>query len=319
MASYRNALPQTADRLFLTDGGMETTLVFLQGVELPHFAAFPLVEQPDGAERLRAYYRTYLDIARAAGLGFVLETPTWRANADWGARLGCDAAALAKVNAKAVALMAELRDAYAGGGTPVVVSGNIGPRGDGYDPGQVMSEAEAEAYHGQQIATFAATEADLVTAMTLTNVPEAIGVARAARAHGLPSVISFTLETDGRLPTGQTLGDAIEATDRATDGAPDYYMINCAHPSHFADVLGGRAPWLDRVRGLRANASRRSHAELDQAPDLDDGDPVALGAEYRALQALLPRLTVLGGCCGTDHRHVDQICRICAPPRARAD
>ena len=175
-----------------------------------------------------------------------------------------------------------------------------------------MTPGAAEAYHAPQIAAFAEAGADLVTAMTLNYVEEAVGVARAATAHAMPVVIAFTLETDGRLPTGQSLGDAITAVDAATGGAPAYYMINCAHPSHFAHVLPEDAPWLERLRGLRANASTRSHAELDQAPDLDDGDPDALGQDYARLRRHLPGLTVLGGCCGTDHRHVAAICRDCA-------
>src|SRR4029079_8642649 len=177
----------------------------------------------------------------------------------------------------------------------------------GYSPDRIMSAAEAQEYHAAQVAVFAASEADLVSAFTINYVNEAIGVARAAKAASMPVVISFTVETDGKLPTGQTLKDAIIETDAATGNAPAYYMLNCAHPTHFADVLSG-APWVRRLRGLRANASTRSHAALDAAPDLDAGDPVALGEQYHALRTRFPQLTILGGCCGTDHRHVEQIC-----------
>jgi homocysteine S-methyltransferase len=257
-------------------------------------------------------------MARDAGLGFVFETPTWRANRDWGAKVGYDPAALADVNRRAVALMAEMRDEYETPRSPMVISGNIGPRGDGYNPQHMMSAAEAEAYHAAQIDVFRDTEADLVSAFTLNYVDEAIGVARAAQAAGMPAVISFTVETDGRLPTGQILKDAIGETDAGTGSSPAYYMLNCAHPTHFADALAKDEPWTRRLRGLRANASTRSHAELDAAPDLDAGNPVELGAQYRDLRRRMRQFTVLGGCCGTDHRHVEQICLACTAEEREA-
>jgi S-methylmethionine-dependent homocysteine/selenocysteine methylase len=312
MPKYRHALPQLSDRLFLTDGGLETTLVFHDGMELPCFASFPLLNSADGAARLRRYYERYIAIARERRVGFVLESPTWRANADWGAKLGYSRQDLAEVNRRAIEMLAALRDERASELTPMPISGNIGPRGDGYVPGRTMSAAEAEAYHAEQIATFAATEADMVSAFTINYAEEAIGVARAASAAGMPAVISFTVETDGRLPTGQTLKEAIELVDEATDHAPAYYMINCAHPTHFAGMLEGSGAWAKRIRGVRANASKRSHAELDASTDLDDGDPAEFGGEHLELRHLLPHLTVLGGCCGTDHRHVEAIGHACA-------
>lgn len=311
MARYRNALPQLTDRMFTTDGGLETTLIFHQGIELPAFAAFDLFSRPDGLARLRAYYDSYAALAHSIGLGFILESPTWRANRDWGARLGYDAQALATSNRAAIELMRELRDAYDSPDTPMVISGNIGPRGDGYVIDRAMSAAEAAEYHGEQIRTFAATEADIVSAMTINYVEEAIGVVRAASDAGMPVVISFTLETDGRLPSGQDLGDAIEAVDRTADAAPAYYMINCAHPTHFERLFAKQEGWTRRIKGLRANASQRSHAELDNASDLDDGDPAELGRQFAALRRACPGLNVMGGCCGTDFRHVQAICFAC--------
>jgi S-methylmethionine-dependent homocysteine/selenocysteine methylase len=261
-----------------------------------------------GTVALRRYFARYAEIARANGTGFILESPTWRASADWGEKLGYSAGALASANARSIALMQELRSEFECDRTPIVVSGCVGPRGDGYDPGAVMSADEAQDYHARQIGTFAETQADMVTAVTMTNANEAIGVARAAQAAGMPVAIAFTLETDGRLPTGQGLDAAIVEVDEATRSAPAYYMINCAHPTHFDGTLQGKAPWLDRIRGLRANASKRSHAELNEAPDLDAGDPEELGLEHGALVARHPRINVLGGCCGTDHRHVERIC-----------
>jgi S-methylmethionine-dependent homocysteine/selenocysteine methylase len=321
MPKYRENLPLLSDRMFLTDGGLETTLIFHDGIELPFFAAFDLLKNEDGVNQLKRYYARHAAIAEAHGVGFVLESPTWRASADWGAKLGYSAAALAAINRRAIDLMVDLREGCESARSPMVISGCVGPRGDGYDPGRVMSTDEAEAFHAAQIGTFADTEADLVTATTMTNVEEAIGIARAAARLGMPAAISFTLETDGRLPTGATLAEAIAAVDGATGAAPLYYMINCAHPTHFASVLAGGEPWLKRLRGLRANASKRSHAELDAAPDLDDGDPAELGDDYRKLLRLVPHVTILGGCCGTDHRHVAAICAACGPllkPRSRA-
>jgi S-methylmethionine-dependent homocysteine/selenocysteine methylase len=311
-------LPQLNGGLFLTDGGLETTLIFHEGVELPHFAAFLLLRTEEGRTTLKRYYERYLDIARQDRLGFVLESPTWRASADWADRLGLSRAELATLNRASIGLMQVLREAYRGLTGPLVVSGCVGPRGDGYDPGEAMTAEAAQAYHADQIAAFVEAGADMVTAITMTNTPEAIGVARAAAAAGVPVVISFTLETDGRLPTGQPLGEAIEAVDAATSSAPAYYMINCAHPTHFAGVLRPDAPWSGRLGGLRANASRRSHQELNDSPDLDDGDPVELGKEHAELLRRLPSLKVLGGCCGTDHRHVEAIVRSCVDGRRDA-
>ncbi len=310
MTKQRSTLPQLNGGLFLTDGGIETSLIFHDGLELPYFAAFHLLKRAGGRAALYRYFARYAGIARDQGTGFILESPTWRASADWGAKLGYSRTELAKANRDAIAMMHEIREAFESERTPIVVSGCVGPRGDGYDPGQVMSPESAEAYHSEQIGVFADAGVDQVTAITMTNVNEAIGVTRAAQKAGVPVVISFTLETDGKLPTGQTLKQAIEAVDEATFNGPAYYMINCAHPTHFEDTLGD-GEWLQRVRGLRANASKRSHAELDEAPDLDDGDPVELGGQYGELRRRHPQINVLGGCCGTDHRHVEQIGAAC--------
>jgi S-methylmethionine-dependent homocysteine/selenocysteine methylase len=307
---HRHRLPQLdAARPFLTDGGLETTLIFHRGLDLPCFAAFDLLKDDSGRDELRTYSEPYVALARERGVGFILDTATWRANPDWAARLGYSLDDLDAANRAAVALAEEIRTAGEAGGTPIVINGVIGPRGDGYDPGELMSADAAERYHARQIATFADSATDMVTALTLTNPEEAIGIARAARDHGLPAVISFTLETDGRLPGGQSLSDAIERVDAQTGGSVAYFMINCAHPTHFAGVLEEDGPWRERIGGLRANASAKSHAELDEAEVLDEGDPAALGAQHRALRPLLGAVSVLGGCCGTDLRHVDAIGR----------
>jgi len=304
---YRERLPQLDGGVFLTDGGIETTLIYHHRLDLPLFAAFDLLKDDEGTEQLRLYYAPYAITARERGVGLVLESPTWRASPGWAEKLGYSDAELDALNRKAIALMEELRAEYQGA-APIVISGCVGPEGDGYAPETMLTADEAERYHGVQIGTFADTAADLVTAITMTHAEEATGVTRAAVAAGLPVVISFTLETDGRLPSGQALGGAIAQVDDATDGAPAYYMINCAHPTHFERAVSGGEPWVQRLRGLRTNASTKSHAELDEAEELDEGDPGDLAARHVTLQALLPNVNVLGGCCGTDHRHIDAIC-----------
>jgi len=300
----RDKLPQLHGDLFLTDGGIETTLIFHQGLELPLFAAFDLLKDEEGTEALRRYYEPYAALAGERGLGFVLESPTWRASPRWASGLGYSDEELDALNRKAIALMEELRDRYDGGVAPIVISGCIGPQDDGFSPATKLSAADARDYHAAQIGTFRDTAADMVAAITITYADEAVGIARAAEEAGLPSAISFTLEKDGKLPSGQALGEAIEQVDDETASAPAYYMINCVHPTHFERVLEDGAPWVERIRGLRANASTKSHAELDEATELDEGDPADLGARYAALRSRLPNLNVLGGCCGTDHRHV---------------
>jgi homocysteine S-methyltransferase len=307
-SAARKQLPQVAGAPFITDGGMETTLVFHHGIDLPHFAAFDLLKDEPGRAALREYYAPYIALARTHDVGVVLDTPTWRANPDWGELLGYSAEALDDLNRRAVALVEELRTDDDAAAAPIVISGCVGPRGDGYRVDARMTTADAERYHARQIGTFAETAADLVTALTMTYAEEAIGIVRAARSVEMPAVVSFTVETDGRLPSGQPLKEAIEHVDAETDAAPSYFMINCAHPTHFDHVLERGASWLDRIGGLRANASMKSHAELDEAEELDEGDPADLGARYGALRSRLPNVHVVGGCCGTDHRHVGAMC-----------
>jgi S-methylmethionine-dependent homocysteine/selenocysteine methylase len=290
---------------------LETTLIFHEGWDLPIFQAFALLESERGRAALRAYFDRCLRLAVEHGTGFVLESPIWRASPDWGAKVGCGREALADINRAAIDLMSKIRYANETEHTPIVISGCIGPRGDGYDPGKLMSAEEAQSYHAWQVGVLREAGADFVCGFTMNNINEALGLACAAQAADIPCVISFTVETDGRLPTGDSLADAIEAVDAATERTPAYYMINCAHPTHFEQVLDGSAAWMTRLRGLRANSSKRSHAELDNATDLDTGNPQELGAEYAALLRRFPHINVLGGCCGTDHRHVECIGLAC--------
>lgn len=317
MSKYRNALPQLTSRdVFITDGGIETDLIFHHGQELPSFASFVLLQDEKGSESLRNYFRGYAEIARNEKVGLVLEAATWRSNFDWGKQLGYSENDLEEINRKAIDMLVEFREEYENEDTKVVISGCLGPRGDGYNPSNVMSAKEAQTYHGVQIATFSKTEADLVTAITMNYVEEALGIAQAAKSLGMPVVISFTVETDGKLPTSQTLKDAIEQVDKETGNYPAYYMVNCAHPTHFADVLESGEAWAKRISGVRANASKKSHAELDFSVELDEGNPAELGQDYIVLFDKLKNLKVLGGCCGTDSRHIAEICKTALQHRA---
>jgi homocysteine S-methyltransferase len=311
MSNLSNALPQHRDGTFLADGGLETTLVFLERIDLPSFAAFPLVLSEAGRETLTRYFAPYLAEAERRGVGFVLDTPTWRANPDWAEKLGFGLEDLLDANRRAVAFAAELRNKVGAPSIPIVLNGVIGPRGDGYVVGSAMTADEAASYHRPQIEALRDGGADMVSAITMTYAEEAVGIAHAARACGVPVALSFTVETDGRLPSGQDLKAAIEETDAATGNTPAYYMINCAHPDHFRGALASGEPWIDRILGIRANASRKSHAELDASTELDIGDPAELGRQYRDLRSQLPKLRIFGGCCGTDHRHIVAICEAC--------
>lgn len=314
MAKYRHDLPQLKGGLFLSDGGMETTLIFHHGVELPLFASFVLLETEEGRRHLRAYYESYLKIARQRGLGFVLDTATWRANLDWGRQLGYAPERLREINRVSIAMLEELRARWETPSTPCIINGVIGPRGDGYKAGN-MDAIEAEDYHAFQAEIFAGTSADMISAITMNTIPEAVGIARAAKAAKMPCVIAFTVETDGRLARGNSLREAIETVDEKSDGYPLYFMINCAHPAHFEQALEAGEPWLNRVRGIRANASTKSHQELDESTTLDAGDIADLSRRYRALTRSFPAMRVLGGCCGTDHRHIAAICEAVAGPQ----
>jgi S-methylmethionine-dependent homocysteine/selenocysteine methylase len=317
MAKYRNNLPQLTDGIFLTDGGILTTLIFHEGFELPDLAFFHLLKDERGSQALRNYYRQYAALARDYGVGFICESATWRANPDWTKKLGYSDEEFVEVNRQAIEMPRDIRREFENEKTKIVISGCVGPRGDGYVPTSAMSAKEAQDYHSAQIRVFSETEADMVTAITMNYVEEAIGIAEAAKSSGMPVVISFTVETDGKLPTGQTLKEAIESVDEATGRAPAYFMINCAHPTHFENVLKADESWTQRIRGIRANASVKSHAELNEGTELDAGNPTELGEQHRELLNKLKNLKVLGGCCGTDLRHIEAICKAAVSKTAR--
>ncbi|MCP5024986.1 MAG: homocysteine S-methyltransferase [Actinomycetia bacterium] len=299
-------LPQLGGGVFLGYFGMETDLIFNQGVDLPGFASYPLLETITGRDTLRHYCSELVGLAREVGAGVVLETPTWVANRDRGAEIGYDPARLQELNRAGVDLIRGVRDDN--DDVETVLSCTVGPRHDAYNPESYMSVGEAQRYHSEQIGWVADTGIDMIGAYTLAYPEEAAGVGLAARAASLPVVVGFTVETDGRLPNGQSLEAAIGYVDTATGDGVAYYVINCAHPDHFDDVLED-APWMSRVRGVIANASRCSHEELDSSEVLDDGDPVELGELISGIRTRFPHVGVVGGCCGTDMRHMAEIAR----------
>lgn len=309
MANNKTTLPHESANLFLIDGGIETTLIFQEGFDIPHFAAFDLLKEEKGSKVIKNYFKKYLNIAKDFKTSFILESPTWRANPDWIEKIGYPKSAISEINEKAVQLLIDLKNEFVKDLDFIAISGCIGPRGDGYAPKNKMSIEEAQEYHSKQIDVFKHTSVDMISAKTMVYVEEAIGIVRAAGRVNLPIVISFTVEKNGKLPTGMSLKEAIKQVDESVKEPPLYFMINCAHPTHFTNELlnGKNDPWIKRIKGLRANASCKSHAELDEAIELDRGNPRKLGSEYRKLKDVFDHLNVFGGCCGTDDKHILEI------------
>lgn len=296
-------------RFFLSDGGLETTMIFDYGFDLPCFSAAALLDTEEGRNALSGYFETYLDIARRTGRGFLLDAPTWRAGANWAGPLGMTTDAVLAINGLAVDFVRDIRDRNETDTLPILINGLVGPSGDAYEIESELTAQRAMEIHAPQIHALGKSGVDLISAMTLNHAGEGAGIAIAAKEIDVPVVISFTLETDGRLPSGQPLSEAIDEVDSASNKAPLYFMINCAHPDHFRSVLEGGSRWVERIGGIRANASRLSHAELDASEELDSGDPNELSDLHRDLLEVLPKIRVVGGCCGTDSRHVGCIAR----------
>jgi len=305
----------------LTGGGIETYLLFIQNLELREFCGFELYMQPEELRRAEeAFLRPTADAALESGCDLLVDAMTWRAQTDYLRALGYDDALLETINQDAVrwvrGFIERWRSSNPGAQeTTLFVSGDVGPRGDGYRvEGEIPIEA-ALAYHKRQIDALASAGADVIAALTMTNVNESIAIVRAARESGLPCIVSPTVETDGRTPEGISLGSFIERVDAATEAAPLFYMVNCAHPSHLDATLRSakqrKEGWLDRFEGLRANASCKSHEELDNSTEIDRGDPAALASELVGLSKEYG-LRLLGGCCGTDSEHIRAIAeRLC--------
>ena len=301
-------LPQLKGGTYLTDGGTETFLMYKRGFELPHFSAFHLLNDPAACEAIKQYYRDHAAVAQKYGTGFIYCSLTYRASSDWGKLLGYSRQGLADMNNKAIELYRAVASEFAGDDGNTVFSGCIGPRGDAYRLNQQITAGAAEAYHLEQIQTFKQAGADMVTALTPNTVDEAIGIARAAQSIGLPSVISFTLDENSRLKSGPSIKEAIEQVDEAVDAAPAYYMINCSHPIEFEPALEP-GDWVKRLCGIRPNASSMAKGVLCKLGHLEEGDPMELGQQMGDVAGRYPHINVWGGCCGTDHVHLDEICK----------
>lgn len=310
MLKYRSELPQLSSETFMTDGGIETDIIFNKGIDLPEFSAFDLLKNKEGRQILKNYYYDYLSIAKKRCKGFVLEAPTYRASPDWMVKIGYTLDELQSIHEVAMEILEGLRQEFETENFKIPISICIGPRGDGYVPGKMMTAEEAEAYHKPQIKVASNTNADLVSALTINYNTEAIGIVNAAKSLKMPVVISYTVETDGNLPSGQSLKTALETLDDVTDNYVSYFMINCAHPEHFKSVLDSKEAWVNRIKGLRANASKKSHAELNESETLDIGNKKELAQDYTELRSLLPNLSIIGGCCGTDASHLEEICNL---------
>ncbi len=292
------------ERVALADAGMETYLIYREGILLPEFASFIALSTPEGRSALERYYRSIIDVAVRDERPLLLDSATWRASSEWGTVIGYSAAGLDEVNTAAVEFVDEVRSTYS---ARILLGGCVGPRGDGYAPTSGMSFAESTDYHSAQVASLAHAGAQYIAGMTLGDANEAAGIIEAARANDLPTIVSFTIETDGRLASGELVATIIAETDRLTGGYADFYLINCAHPLHVERAFASESTEMSRISGIRVNASMRSHVELDAATDLDDGDPDDLARRCADLAATYPRLSVFGGCCGTDARHISAI------------
>lgn len=284
----------------IADGGIETTLMDRLGQELREFAAFELLATAEGREALRTYYGEYVDLAAQQQRPLVLDTPTWRANADWGDRLGYDLEDLDAINADAVALVRQVIEDAETEGVTVEVNGCVGPRYDDHYASQDnMTAEESESYYGVQVRALAAAGADRITLVTTMSVAEGIGVVRAAVAERIPVAVSFVVGDDGRLASGDSVAEAIAQIDAATDAVALGYLVNCAHPSEVEQGLAACADdaYLNRIIGFRLNAAKEHEPESPERPE-----------NFAELQAGLKRYarnaTVFGGCCGTDVQHI---------------
>jgi len=307
---YRKNLPQQTMSTFMTDGGIETDLIFNKGIDLPEFAAFDLLKNEEGIEVLRKYYLDYLNVSKQNCRGFILEAPTYRANPDMALKIGYSLESLDAMNRLAVQEMEKIRDDNENENFKIAISVCIGPRGDGYFPDKKMSIEMAEEYHSVQIKIVSDTNADFVSAFTMNYNEEAIGIVNAAKKNNIPVVISYTVETDGKLPSGESLEESITSLDKITDNYVSYFMINCAYPDHFANILEPKKKWTKRIKGIRANSSSKSHAELNESETLDKGNKEELAKGFLHLKTLLPNLSIIGGCCGTDHTHLKEISEV---------
>jgi S-methylmethionine-dependent homocysteine/selenocysteine methylase len=301
--------PRLDGRFYLTEGGTETEVLYKWGFELPEFAMYPLLDNAEAHEVIKNIYRRYFEAAERHDTGMLILGHDYRASPDWGAKLGYSPEGLAEMQRRTIEFLDGMRREYEGRVRDVYIGGCIGPRGDAYGTGGDISEAEAEAYHSVQLTTLGSTRADLAVATTFNNIPEAVGVVRAAERIGIPIGVNLTLTTEGRLRSGPTLREAVETIEERTNGAAAWFGTNCAHPLEFAGALADAGPWLERLRCIRPNAVQMDQIALCKLGHLEDGDPVELGQQMGEVARLLPRADILGGCCGTDERHLGEIAK----------
>ena len=317
MGRFKGDLPQMDGGVYLTDCGIETYIMYKKGFALPNFSLFHLLNDEDAAREIQAYLQRLLAVAERNDVGMILCGPLYRASRDWGELLGYTPERLADVNHRCIEMFEALARDSELARRRIVFSGVVGPRGDAYKLNRTITAQEAEDYHSEQIVTLERAGADMITGLTLNNTDEAIGITRAAEAAGLPAVISFTLNGEGRLQSGCSLKDAIESVDAATGAAPAYYMINCTHPADFAPAFEP-GDWTVRLRGVRPNASSLAKGVLCQLGHLEEGDPEELGRQMGEMARRYPHFNVWGGCCGTDDVHLEEICKNVLAARARA-
>ena len=301
--------PRLEGKFYLTEGGTETEVMYKWGFDLPEFAMFPLLDDPEADTVIRNMYRRYLDVAAEQGVGVLLNGHDYRASPDWGAKLGYSAEGLQQMQRRTIQFLDEMRAEYADRVTDVYIAACIGPRGDAYGTGGEITADEAEDYHSVQLHNLDGTAADMAVAATFNNIPEAIGVIRAAKGAGMPIGVSLTLTPEGRLRSGPTLREAVETVDEVTAGAAAWFGTNCSHPLEFEPAIADAGPWLDRLRYIRPNAAKMDKIALCSLGHLEDGDPEELGEQMGDVVRRLPRADIIGGCCGTDERHLSEIAR----------
>ena len=301
--------PRLENKIYLTEGGTETEILYKWGYELPEFAMFPLLDNAEADQCIRGIYRRYFDVAEAFETGLVILGHDYRASPDWARKLGYSLDGLAEMQHRTIDFLADMRSEYKGRVSDVYISGCIGPRGDAYGTGAEISESEAEDYHSVQLSTLRETDADMAIAATFNNIPEAIGVVRAAKNIGVPLGVSLTLTTESRLRSGPTLKQAVETIDEQTDGAAAWFGTNCSHPLEFEPAISETGVWTERLRYIRPNASRMEKIALCKLGHLEDGNPIELGQQMGDVAQRFPKMDILGGCCGTDERHLGEIAK----------
>jgi homocysteine S-methyltransferase len=308
MADKKHFPPQKEGRFYLSEGGTETEILYKYGFELPQFAMFPLLDNPEAVSKMQGMYRKYLDVVAKHGMCALMGGLDYRASPDWGKLLGYSPQGLSEANHKSINFLREIAKEYTSDIPDILIQGLIGPRGDAYKMNLNITENEAEDYHSIQLNTLKEANVDLALAITFNNIPESIGVARAAKKIGVPLAISLSLDSTSKLNSGPSLAEAITTIDEETELAPEFYLINCSHPLEYESAIVS-GDWINRIRGVRPNASKMEKIALCQIGHLEDGDPVELGVQCGDLARRYPHMDIWGGCCGTWDTHLDQIAK----------